>query len=135
MLLCRQLLIVFLLQSLCWVQVQAGELPAREQQRVDYLLASISELPGAVFIRNGTEHSAVEAADHLAMKLQRAKNSWFAPAAETWTAELFIEKLATRSSLSGKAYRIRFADGSEADAGHWLREQLENYEANSSSGY
>ena len=130
MLFIRLFFAVLLVQCLCWTQAQADELPAREQKRVDYLLASIRSLPGAVFIRNGTEHSAVEAADHLAMKLRRAKTSWFAPAAETWSAEMFIEKIASRSSFSGKPYQIRFANGSVEDAGDWLLQQLERYDAN-----
>lgn len=38
------------------------------------------------------------------MKLKWVMNSWFAPDREEWTAEMFIEKLAPRSSLSGMPY-------------------------------
>lgn len=107
----------------------ADELAAHEQKRVNFLIECVQRLQGAVFIRNGDEHSPGDAAKHLSMKLQRAKSSWFAPPAGSWTAEMFIDKLASRSSLTGRRYQIRFADGSVVNAGDWLREQLSRYDA------
>ncbi|AFU98848.1 DUF5329 domain-containing protein [Simiduia agarivorans] len=127
-------LALFGLLAIVWMPTAlAADLPASEQQRVAFLIESVARLQGAVFIRNGTEHPAADAAEHLTMKLRRAKNSWFAPPAESWTAELFIDKLASRSSISGKPYQIRFADGSLVNAGDWLRQQLARYDAGASS--
>lgn len=95
-----------------------------EQVRITYLLNRIAEVEGE-FIRNGTAHQPAEAVDHLRMKLERALDSWFAPPKEEWTAEMFIEKLASKSSISGRPYRIRFYDGREVDAGLWLFKQLD----------
>ena len=110
---------------------------ANEQARIAFLIDSIASLEGAVFIRNGTEHSATEAAQHLANKLARAQSSFFAPAKADWTAELFIEKLATKSSISGKPYIIRFNDQSEQLAGEWLTKQLQsmNQQTDTSNSY
>ena len=40
-----------------------------EQKKIDFLISSVETLKGATFIRNGTEHTGKEAADHLRMIL------------------------------------------------------------------
>jgi hypothetical protein len=110
--------------SLLSAMASAQQDQALEQARIQFLLDSIAHLDSAVFIRNGTEHSAAAAAEHLAYKLSRAQKSYFAPDKSEWTAEMFIEKLATQSSLSAALYKIRFADGSEVPSGEWLKQQL-----------
>ena len=94
---------------------------AREQQRIDYLLHTIGSLPNAVFIRNGAEYDAKAAEAHLKRKLdyggERLK-----------TAEQFIEYCATKSSISGQAYKIRFADGKTTEAGPFLRARLTEFD-------
>jgi hypothetical protein len=77
---------------------------------------------GIVFIRNGKEHSAAEAADHLRTKRKSAGD-------KIKTARDFIEQLATRSSLSGKPYLVRTGDGRETPAGQWLAEHLRTLES------
>ncbi|WP_427983700.1 DUF5329 family protein [Agarivorans sp.] len=99
----------------------------QQQQRINYLLSAIENAP-LRFIRNGTEHSPQEAAAHLRMKLRRGQNSWFAPAKEKWTAEMFIDKLASKSSFSGKPYQIEWASGERINAADWLYQQLAIYD-------
>jgi len=94
-----------------------------EKNRIDYLLQQISQVDG-VFVRNGTAHKPADAVAHLEMKLKRASDSWFAPDREEWTAEMFIEKLASESSLTKEPYRIRFNDGQSVNARDWLINQL-----------
>src|SRR3982074_1274380 len=81
---------------------------AREQQRIDYLFASLASLKGAVFIRNGSDYEAQAARDHLQKKLDYAGE-------RGQTAEQFIQYCASQSSLSHKPYQIRFADGTVTD--------------------
>lgn len=95
----------------------------QEAEKIHVLLNSIVELD-AVFIRNGSEHTPEQAAEHLQMKLERAQNSWFAPDKKAWTAELFIEKIASKSSISGKPYKIRFENGKTVTAREWLKKKL-----------
>lgn len=95
---------------------------AKEDARIDALLLRVESLEGAVFIRNGGEHDAKAAAEHLRMKLGKAGD-------RVKTAEQFIDGIATKSSLSGKPYRIRFADGSEKETGPWLHGQLKEIDA------
>jgi len=98
----------------------AGQLS--EAQKIERLIASIEQLQGAVFIRNGSEHGAVQAAAHLRRKLDYAGR-------RVRTADQFIEHLATGSSMTGKPYRIRFADGRSVESAAYFREQLRKLEA------
>jgi hypothetical protein len=43
------------------------------------------------------------------------------------TADDFIDKAATTSSLTGRAYKVRCAGGLELSSGQWLREVLATY--------
>ena len=92
-----------------------------EAQKIQALIASVEHLQGAVFIRNGSEHDAAAAADHLRLKLNYAGS-------RIKTAEQFIDKLATGSSMTGKPYKIRFADGHTVDSAVYFREQLRKLE-------
>jgi hypothetical protein len=98
-----------------------------ELQKIDALLDSVKS-SDVTFIRNGNEYTAKEAHDHLRKKLKAAQNSWFAPPREEWTARLFIEKVASRSSISGRPYRVRFQDGKVIEARGWLMGMLREIE-------
>ncbi len=95
-----------------------------ETQKIDLLLARVAGARNIVFIRNGSEHAPPEAADHLRMKWDQAGGASDSDA----TALDFIERVATRSSLSGRQYRVRLPDGREITAADWLREQLRQIE-------
>jgi len=93
-------------------------LPAlSEAEKIDRLIAYIGGLQGAVFIRNGDEHTPAEAVQHLQMKRDKAGD-------RVKTAEDFIQLCASRSFLSGKPYLIRFADGRTRASEQVLREEL-----------
>jgi hypothetical protein len=87
-----------------------------ESERIEALLAAIAS-SGIVFIRNGSDHSATDAADHL-------RNKWSRAGGRIATAESFIDDLGSVSSQSGEPYRVRLPDGTVRDAGPWLHEQL-----------
>ena len=89
----------------------------REQTRIDALLASVENLKGGVFIRNGSEYDAAKAASHLRLKLSSAGE-------RVKTAEDFIVGLATGSSMTGRPYRIRLPSGKEEDAAVFFRARL-----------
>lgn len=96
--------------------------PLSEQVKIQSLIASIEQLKGAVFIRNGTEYDAHKAADHLRLKLKYAGK-------RVQTADQFISNLATGSSMTGKPYKIRFADGRTVESALYFREQLRRIES------
>jgi hypothetical protein len=78
-----------------------------EAQKIEALLQAVEKLQGkATFLRNGSEHDAKAAADHLRMKWQKAGS-------RVKTAPDFIRGCATGSSMSGQPYKIRFQDGHE----------------------
>jgi hypothetical protein len=84
---------------------------------IESLLGYIGGLHDAVFIRNGDEHTPTEAESHLRLKWSHQKD-------EIKTAEDFIRLCGTKSSMSGKPYTIRFADGHEEPAAEVLLKQL-----------
>ncbi len=87
-----------------------------EVEKIEYLLTSIGE-SGCTFIRNGKEYSASEAESHLRMKYRRGKK---------WAndAETFIERIASKSSFSGKPYRIRCGSAEPKPTSEWLSDRL-----------
>lgn len=91
-----------------------------EQQKIDYLIASVAALKDATFIRNGTSYDAEQAASHMRLKLRMAGG-------RVKTAEDFIVYCATGSSMSGIRYTIRFSDGRTVDAATFLRDRLVAY--------
>jgi hypothetical protein len=93
-----------------------------EEQKIEALILAVEKLDGT-FIRNGEEHSSGEAAAHLRLKVSNAKKSIFSFGKE-WTAEEFIDKLATKSSLSGIAYEIKLKNGKRYLSADWLRIEL-----------
>lgn len=100
----------------------AGAHPAlTEEQKIDRLIDFIGALNGAVFIRNGGEHSPQDAVEHLRLKRRKA-------GIRVRTAQEFIERCATRSSISGAEYQIRFADGRIEPAAGVLRRRLAELE-------
>ncbi|HSD69158.1 MAG TPA: DUF5329 family protein [Woeseiaceae bacterium] len=85
---------------------------------IDFLLESVAA-SDCIYIRNGKEHSGAAARDHLQMKRERGRKYYD-------TTEEFIERIASKSSWSGKPYRIRCGD-TEEDAGAWFNRALESY--------
>jgi hypothetical protein len=92
-----------------------------ERAKIQGLIEQVDGLKGAVFIRNGAEHTPAEAAEHLRRK-------WDAAGDQIATVDEFIDNIASKSSTSGEPYRIRTKDGKEMEAGVYLRDQLEQIE-------
>jgi hypothetical protein len=86
---------------------------------VEFLVSTIGE-SNCTFIRNGKRHSAKDAEDHLRMKYRRGKR--YAP-----TAEKFIERLASASSMSKKPYYIECEGQDAVPSGDWLMARLSDY--------
>jgi uncharacterized protein with von Willebrand factor type A (vWA) domain len=112
----------FLLLAAClWAFAAfAGESPVDAE--IDALIARVGQARHVEFIRNGSAHTAAEAAAHLQRK-RVAAGGRFA------SAEQFIDLVGTRSSLTGRAYRVRMADGRELDSAPWLRQLLREVRA------
>ena len=96
--------------------------PMSEAQKIEALIRAVADLQAAVFIRNGTEHTPKEAADHLRLKWRNAGR-------RVKTAPEFIQHCASGSSLSGKPYEIRLKDGRTVLARDWLWTELKRMQA------
>ena len=104
---------------LCLAAADEGRADTKtsEAQRIEHLIRAVEELPNAKFVRNGSAYDAKAAAEHLRLKLRNA-------GARVKTAEDFIRFCASKSSVSGKPYRIRFADGTLQTSEAFLRAKL-----------
>lgn len=113
-----------LLVLLLWLllPMAAGAQGMTESAKIEALIVSVEHLPGAVFIRNGSEYSGEKAAEHL-----RAK--WKYAGKRVKTADDFIRCCASASSMSGRRYQIRFGDGRTVYSEEFFRQQLRRIEA------
>ncbi len=95
--------------------------PGRDESaRIEALLRAVGTAD-VTFIRNGSPHESKEAEDHLRTKWKRA--------GRPLTAEQFIENIASKSSMSGKPYLVRLADGKEIPSADWFRARLAEFDA------
>jgi hypothetical protein len=92
-----------------------------DEQKIETLIASVAELHGAVFIRNGSEYDGRTAADHLRTKRENAGS-------RVKTPEDFIRLCGSVSSMTGVPYQIRYADGRTEPAEAFLRTRLAELE-------
>lgn len=113
-------LLLLLAACLCAFVAVAGQSPVDAE--IDALIARVGQAQGVVFVRNGSAHSAAEAAAHLQRK-RIAAGGRFA------SAEQFIDLVGSRSSVTGRPYRVRAADGHEVDSALWLRRLLRDVRA------
>lgn len=95
---------------------------ATPDPEIEALIVRVGHSDGVVFIRNGSEHSASEAAAHMHRKLRAAHG-------RVHTAEQFIDHIGTRSSFSGRKYHVRLPDGRELDSATWLYSLLRDLRA------
>ncbi len=93
-----------------------------ETANIQYLIGSVEALEGARFIRNGREYDARAAANHLLLKLKTLGD-------KVRTAEDFIKFCASKSSMTGKPYLIRFADGTTVKSEVFFRDKLKTFVA------
>ena len=96
----------------------AASTPAA-QAEIDALLERLAA-SGCVFNRNGSWHSAAEACKHLADKREYLQRRGLVQ-----TAEHFIERGASASSLSGRPYLVKCGSAAPMESGRWLMGQLE----------
>jgi hypothetical protein len=104
--------------GLPWTTRAQAAPPRSVQAEVNSLLASI-ESSGCSFYRNGSWHDARVAAAHV-----RDKYEYLIAHDLIVTTEDFIERAATKSSLSGQPYEIRCGDDAGVPSNQWLRDKL-----------
>ena len=97
----------------------AAPLPAAARAEVDALLTRL-QTSGCDFNRNGSWYAGEEAKAHLLKKLDYLEGKDMVS-----TAEQFIERGATASSMSGKPYLVRCAGKAPVESAVWLRAELQ----------
>lgn len=122
----KKLLILMLFCFTGLAPVPAISKAAPGNPEIEALITRVGQSAGMVFIRNGQEYSAAQAAAHLRRKLRAANG-------RIRSAEAFIDHIGTRSSLSGHAYRVRLPDGRQLDSAPWLYGLLHELRAQKSS--
>lgn len=93
----------------------AGETAAE----IESLLTAIGA-SDCTFVRNGKRYPSADAEAHLRMKYRRGKRY-------ATTAEAFIDRLASRSSFSGKRYAIECPGEPAVPTHDWLMQRLEEH--------
>lgn len=127
----KYLLVFLLLTSsffACAEGSSSSSLPTT-QQEIAHLINYL-ETSGCRFNRNGTWYSAADAVDHINKKYQYLLDKKLVSSAET-----FIEKAASESSMSGKAYLVQCGDAHPEPSAIWFSTELKKYrqQANTSS--
>jgi hypothetical protein len=110
-----------LVLGLALVRAAHAAPPEIAQTEINYLLGFI-ERSGCEFYRNGSWYDSKSAQAHL-----RDKYEMLAAADRIHTAEDFIEKAATESSLTGRPYQVRCSGSEAVTSNQWLRDVLARY--------
>jgi len=97
----------------------AAPLPPTARTEVDSLLNRLQS-SGCEFNRNGSWYTGAEARAHLLKKLDYLEGKDMVA-----TAEQFIERGASGSSMSGKPYLVRCAGRAAVESGPWLKAELQ----------
>jgi hypothetical protein len=100
------------------VWAQAGD---NSKAEINHLFTYL-ENSGCEFNRNGSWYNAKEASAHL-----RKKYGYLEEKKLVKSAEDFIERAATKSSVSGKAYQVRCVGAAPVESAGWFTAELVRY--------
>jgi hypothetical protein len=98
-----------------------GEAPPMARVEIEYLLQHVGA-SGCEFYRNGSWYDAGRAEGHL-----RDKYKYLDAHHQINSAEDFIDRAATKSSISGLAYQLRCKGSAAVPSGQWLYDALTHY--------
>lgn len=99
----------------------AGEPSLAARQEIAHLINYLNG-SGCQFNRNGTWYGASEAANHLNLKY-----SYLLKKGRISSAEDFIARAASESSMSSKPYQIKCGANPAIQSGPWLKSELVKY--------
>ena len=102
----------------------AASLADTMDDEIDYLISSVGR-GGCKFIRNGTQHLGKDARAHLKSKRRHNAHLFH-------STEEFIEKIASKSAMSGKPYLIGCRAKAKQTAAEWFTALLAEYRASGS---
>ncbi|MDF0605680.1 DUF5329 domain-containing protein [Neisseriaceae bacterium TC5R-5] len=94
---------------------------ATTKQEIDHLLSYL-EKSRCEFNRNGSWYTSVEASKHLRDKYEYLlKKDWVS------NAESFIDRAASKSSMTGQAYQVRCSGQQAVASANWLSSELKRW--------
>lgn len=108
---------LFCLHLLLFTAVSFSAAP-QLQTEIQYLTRMVKASP-CDFIRNGDVHSGIDAAEHMLNKYDYFED-------EIQTAEDFIRKAASKSTLTGKSYEVKCSN-SHITSQQWLLRKLNQF--------
>ena len=117
----RRIGLLALALQLLWLPVVRAASSTNTQSEVDFLLGYLA-VSGCEFYRNGTWYDSDAAQAHL-----RKKYAYLSALNMVKTADDFIEKAASESSFSGKAYQVRCHGGAAVTSRKWLNDELAHF--------
>lgn len=103
---------------MCSLFSRAEDVSSTTTQEIEHLLVFL-ENSGCQFNRNGSWHSAAEAAAHI-----RKKYNYLARKKMLTDTESFIKKAATESSISGKPYIVKCEGQADINSAFWFEKEL-----------
>lgn len=95
-----------------------AQVPATTDREIRGLIDGLAQ-SSCRFERNGSWYDGTRAAAHL-----QRKYDYLRKRERVASAEQFIEAAASRSSVTGRAYRVACAGLEPSDAGPWFRQRL-----------
>lgn len=104
--------------ALCLTLPAYAKLNAHEEARINAMLSALAQQHDLTFVRNGDDHTSEEAVSHLQLKLSNTRN-------RINTAEQFIDKVASSSSMTGKPYIVKIPGKSDENAQTYLHSLIE----------
>lgn len=90
-----------------------AKINAYQEALINAMLDALAQKKDLIFVRNGDAHTCEEAVSHLRLKLGNTRN-------RINTAEQFIDKVASTSSITGKPYIVRIPGKSDENAQPYL---------------
>lgn len=122
----KHIITALLLSATCTFALAAPPAPSATDE-IEHLIGHLKN-SGCQFQRNGSWYDSAKAAEHL-----RGKYDYLLRKGWVVTAEDFINRAATESSMSHKPYQVRCA-GKDAEASApWLKAELKRYRSSGRS--
>jgi hypothetical protein len=115
------LIALFAAVALCAGAPAWAQQDARARQEIAHLLDFVAQ-SGCQFNRNGSWHDSKAARDHLQEKYDYLQRRNLVPDTRS-----FIERAASESSWTHKAYQVRCGNGQTITSAQWLNGELERY--------
>jgi hypothetical protein len=120
------LIVIATAAALCVGAAASAQQEARARQEIAHLLDFVGQ-SGCQFNRNGSWHDSNAAREHLQDKYDYLQRRKLVP-----DTKAFIERAATESSFSHRAYQVRCGNAQPITSAQWLNAELERYRASPS---